>query len=253
MNTQKIIYLVVGVVLGFAAGFFFTNSVNRKEHESLRAEVARLRAGGAQASGTPAAGGDAPAERLSDEEIRQKIAQADANPTDLNFQRELGRGFLLYATNFDRPDLLPDVARLLKRAHDAEPSDESTTALLASAYFFMGRAGDAARFADARAYYNKLLKDKPGDVYLHTALGLTYFYDRPSDPRRAISEFRKSLAREPRHEMSLQSLAAALIAVGETDEARRRIEELQGVNPQNAQLPGLRADLAQKTNEAAPR
>jgi len=202
VNTQKLIYLAAGILLGFAAGFFFTNSVNRKEHEALRAEVARLRAGegAAQRSGTP---GPNPTEQLSDEEIRQKIAAADANPADLRYQHDLARGLFLYATNFDRPDLLPEIARLLKRVTDAEPSNEGSTLLLANTYFLMGQSGDPARFADARTLYAKLLKAKPGDVYLHTALGLAYFYDRPSDPRRAIGEFRRSLERDPRHEMSL--------------------------------------------------
>lgn len=252
MNTQKLIYLAAGLVLGFAAGFFFTNSVNRREHEALRAEVARLRAGEGAARATGAsASDDSSARRLSDEEIRQKIAAADANPGDLKYGHKLGRLLFLYATNFDRPDLLPEIARLLRRVHDAAPDDEGPALLLANTYFLMGQTGDPARYADARALYSKLLKAKPGDVYLHTALGLAYFHDRPSDPRRAIGEFRKSLAGDPRHEMSLQGLTAALIAVGETEEARRRLEELQGVNPSNPQLPSLRADLERKTNERA--
>ena len=257
MNTQKLIYLAAGVLLGFAAGFVFTNGVNRGEHERLRAEVARLRAGGAAGGGQDGAQGPgsraASAQTLSDEEIRQKIAQADANPGDLKYHRELGRGLFLYATNFERADLLPEIARLLKRAHDAEPSDDDVTVLLANTYFLMGQSGDAARFDEARAYYTKALKSKPGDVYLHTALGLSYFYDRPSDPRRAIREFRRSLASDPRHEMTLQGLAAALIATGETGEAARRLDELQSVNPSNGELPNLRAQLAQKENEGGAR
>ncbi|HEV2762174.1 MAG TPA: tetratricopeptide repeat protein [Pyrinomonadaceae bacterium] len=255
MNTQKLIYLAAGVLIGFAAGFIFTNGVNRKEHDRLRAEVAQLR-GGNGGSGANRRDGGAPApnsrgsseQTLSDEEIRQKIAQADANPGDINFQRELSRGLFLYATNFERADLLPEIARLLKRAHDADASDEGVTVLLANTYFLMGQNGDAAHFGEARTYYSKVLKSKPGDAYLHTALGLAYFYDRPSDPKSAIREFRRSLASDPRHEMGLQGLAAALIASGETEEASRRLEELQSVNPSNAALPDLRAQLAQKTN-----
>ena len=254
MNKQKLIYLGAGVILGFAAGFIFTNGVNRKEHERLRAEVAQLRAaaGGPAQRNNGAQGSSSRAsseQTLSDEEIRQKIAQADANPEDLKYARELGRALFLYATNFERADLLPEIARLLKRTHEADTSDENVTVLLANTYFLMGQSGDPSRFDDARTYYSKVLKSKPGDVYLHTALGLTYFYDKPSDPRSAIKEFRQSLASDPRHEMTLQGLTAALIAAGETEEASRRLEELQSVNPSNPALSDLRAQLAQKTNE----
>jgi hypothetical protein len=50
--------------------------------------------------------------------------------------------------------------------------------------------------------------------------------------------------------MALQSLAAALIATGALAEAQQRLEELQTVNPGNAALSNLRAQLAQVKNAA---
>ena len=248
---QKLIYSLIGLVAGFAVGFVFANSANRTEHEKLRTELARLKAGAA--GGQTTAGQSASAETsgqqqqaLSPEEIRQKIAQADANPRDIDFQRNLGRGLYLYAVNFNQPDLLPDIIRILKRASDADPKDDNTLILIGNTFFLMGQNGDTARFAEARSFYQKVIDLKPNDLYARTATGLCYFFERPSDPQSAIREYRKALALDARHEMTLQGLAAALIATGELEEAQRRVEELQSVNPSNTELPNLRAQLAQK-------
>jgi tetratricopeptide (TPR) repeat protein len=259
-TTQKLIFLVVGIALGFAVGFAFANNVNRDEHDKLRAELTRLRAAtpppqttgdaskpNAQAS-APATADGSNEQMLSDEEIRKKISLADTNPNDLEYQRDLGRGLYLYAMNFNKPELLPDVVRLLKRAHDADPKDDNAVILLGNTLFLMAQNGDTGRFGEARTFYQKALELKPGDVYARTALGLSYYFDRPSDPARAIKEYRKSLAAEPRHEMTLQGLTAALIATGELSEAQKRMDELQSVNASNAELPNLRAQLAQKKN-----
>ena len=263
VNTQKLILISVGVVVGFIIGFTFANSVNRSEQDKLRAEVMRLRGasregGGVGAPsaetsrGTAASSASDPSQQtLTDEEIRRKIADGDANPKDIKYQRELGRGLYLYAMNTSRADLLPAIVRMLERVHEAEPKDDSTTILLANAHFLAGQNGDPQSFEEARRYYQKVLEQKPEDTYARTALGLTYFFDRPPDAPRAIKEYRRSLRIDPRHEMTVQSLASALIATGELAEAERRIDELQSLNPSNPALPNLRAELAQKKNAAS--
>jgi tetratricopeptide (TPR) repeat protein len=145
---------------------------------------------------------------------------------------------------------MPEAVRLLKRAHEADPKNYETTVLVANSLFALAQVGDASNFGEARVYYNKALAAKPEDVNVRTLLGMTYFFGQPSDPERAIKEYRKSLATEPRQEMALQSLAAALIATGAHAEAQQRLEELQKVNPKNATLSNLRAQLAQAKNAA---
>jgi tetratricopeptide (TPR) repeat protein len=255
VKTQKIIYLVVGLVLGFAVGFFFTNNIDRKAIDSLNGEVARLKASApkeksATNSATNSATGspDNSKGQLTEEELRKAIAKGDSAPKDAALQRKLGHGLYLYAINFHNPAILPDAVRMLKRAHDADPKDFETTTLLGNALFDWGQASDPAHIAEARTYFQKALEIKPDNAEARTSLGLTYYFDKPADPARAIKEYRKSLVVNPRHEMTLQSLAAALITTGELVEAQKRIDELQGVNPSNAALTDLRGQLAQKTN-----
>lgn len=245
MLKHKLLYVSAGLLLGFAAGFFFANGVNRKGHESLRAELARVRAGAekSRADGQP--------QKLSEEELRQAVARGDASPGDVQLQRQLGRGLYLYAVNFDQPSVIPDAVRMLKRAHDADPRDRQTTVMLGNALLDAARLeGNSARFAEARAYFIKALEADPEDADARAALGMTYYFDRPPDAERAAREYRQALTSNPRHEGALEGLAASLTLKGELSEAERRVKELEGLNPSNPALPSLRAQLAQKANAA---
>ncbi|HZH91504.1 MAG TPA: tetratricopeptide repeat protein [Pyrinomonadaceae bacterium] len=255
MNTHKILYALGGLVAGCVIGFFFATSIDRKELEELRGEVARARssaADGQRAGTTPnaAAANDPAATMPTDEEMRDLIAKADANQKDAEYQRKVGQGVYMYALSTGKPALLPEAVRLLKRAHEADPGNYETTVLVGNSLFALGQSSDSSRYAEARVYYNKALAAKPEDTNVSTLLGMTYYFGQPSDPERAIKEYRKTLAAAPRHEMALQSLASALIATGALDEAQKRIEELQTVNAANGALSNLRAQLAQTRNAA---
>lgn len=257
MNTHKILYALAGLVAGCVIGFLFASSVDRKELEELRGELARARTNpaGQQKGGSPnaaaaAAANDPAASMPSEEEMRELIAKADASAQDGEYQRKVGQGIYMYALGTGKPALLPEAVRLLKRAHEADPRNYETTVLVGNALFALGQAADTSKYEEARVYYNKAVAARPEDTNVHTLLGMTYYFGRPSDPERAIKEYRKSLAAEPRHEMALQSLSSALIATGAIDEAQKRIEELQAVNAANAALSNLRAQLAQAKNAA---
>ncbi|HEV2800319.1 MAG TPA: tetratricopeptide repeat protein [Pyrinomonadaceae bacterium] len=253
MNKHKILYALAGLVAGCVIGFFFASYFDRKELETLRGELARARASnGQQAGETPntTTANDKSATMPTDEEMRELVARADANQHDSEYQRKVGQGVYMYALGTGKPALLPEAVRLLKRAHEADPKNYETTVLVGNSLFAWGQASDASKYEEARVYYNKALAAKPADTNVNTLLGMTYYFGRPSDPERAIKEYRKSLAAEPRHEMALQSLASALIATGAIEEAQRRIEELEKVNAANAALSNLRAQLAQARNAA---
>jgi len=260
VNTQKILIALAGLVAGCAIGFFFATSVDRKELETLRAEVARARSasGALPQPGQPGesrgANGNAPAAAAasmpSEDEMRELIAKADASQNDVEYQRKVGQGIYMYTLSTGKPTLMPEAVRLLKRAHEAEPKNYETTVLVGNSLFALAQAADASKYTEARVYYNRALATKPQDTNVQTLLGMTYFFGQPSDPKRAIKEYRESLAAEPRHEMALQSLASALIATGAIEEAQGRIEELQAVNAANPALSNLRGQLAQAKNAA---
>lgn len=268
-STKLALVLVAGLLVGFIVGFVFANNLNRGEEERLRSELARAHSGGAQndsgqsqasrtqgqagsqrASGDGDDGGEFPT--LSDDQLKNAIARADASPTDVETQKKAGQALYYYALQKGNAAILPDVARILKRAHELDSKDYKITVIAGDAYFLVARnGGDTAQLADARKLYEAALTSKPDDVVVRTSLGLTYFYGKPPDAQRAIREYRQALKTDPNHEMVLQSLAAALIETGEFAEAETRLGELEKANPSNTELAKLRAQLAQKKNAAA--
>jgi tetratricopeptide (TPR) repeat protein len=271
VNKKIALSIVGGLLVGFVVGFVLANSINRQEDEKLRGELARARAGGAQKDSgqSPAqrtqgadpsrreAGGDGggPLPTLSDEQLKSAVAKADASPSDADTQKKAGQLLYYYALQTSDASLLPDAARILKRAHELDAKDYDTAVKAGNAYFIIARNGDdPAPLADARKLYEAALGLNPDDVVVRTSLGLTYFYGKPPDARRAIREYRQALKTamtESQHEMVLQSLALALIEAGDLKEAETRLGEVEKLNPSNPELPSLRTQLEQKKNAAA--
>jgi tetratricopeptide (TPR) repeat protein len=239
VNTRNLIFLAAGLLVGFTVGFIFANSTGRPEGVVAQQPST-------SGSSTTSAPKDS-TQQLSEKEIRDAIQTTDARPDDIELQKRFGTALYAYVNQTRDPRFLPDAARFLKRAVDANPNDRSTIVSLANALFDMGQLGDAARFTEARAFYQKALELDPNDVSVRTDLGLTYYFGEPSDPQSAIREYRKSLEIDPRHEQTLQNLATALIKTGNRKEAEKTIETLRGVNPKNAALPDLEALLAQSS------
>ena len=254
MFKKNILYLMTGLLAGLMIGFLSANMVGRArlEQSQMASSGTAPRPEGQSANGkgaTPANGAQKPA--VTEEQIREAIAKADSRPDDIELQRNFGRALYHYANQTQDARYLEDVARFLKRVYDANPKDREITVDLANALFDIGQTSVPEGFSKARVYYLKALEMKPDDASVHTDLGLTYYLGQPSDPQRAIAEYRKSLQLSPRDERALQSLATALISTGNREEAQRRIEELRSVNPDNPSLSNLRAQLAQSKNAKA--
>ena len=251
MTKHNVLYTIIGLLLGFIIGFMFANQVNRGASEGVRQASApqpstpqQPGASGGQTPTASAQGGPTEAE------IRDAITKADARPEDTALQRNFGIVLYRYANQTRNASLLPDVARMLKRAYQADQKDRDLAVALGNVLFDMGQATDPAYFKEARDYYLKALELKADDANVRTDLGLTYYFGQPSDPQRAIAEYRKSLAIDPRHEPTLQNLSAALITVGQTAEAQKMIDQLSALNPQNPALSDLRAQMAQSRNKS---
>lgn len=258
VNAQKLIFLAVGVALGFVAGFWLANGVNRGEQDKLRAELTRLRAEAkndeARAAQEKQAGAGETIPTLTDDQLRVAVERADASPADAKLQQMSGQALYVYAREKGNAAILPDVVRILRRAHDIEPKNLTTTTMLGDALYLLAQTtGETKHLSEARKFYGQVLAEKPDEVYVRTSLGLTYFYDKPSDPRAAVREYRRALQIDARHEPTLQGLVAALAAAGEAGEAEKTLQLLEEVNASNPEIPNLRAQLAQRKNAGGER
>ncbi len=183
---------------------------------------------------------------LTDDEIRAKITDADRNPNNLAFQKNLGMALYNYASMKQNAELLQEVLRLLTRVYDANPNDYETVVALGNVNFDIGYfKKDNEHLKKSRAFYQKALEQKPKDADVQTDLGLTYFLSNPPETDAAIADFQESLLANPKHEKTLQVLIQALISVNKRDEAEKYIARLKEINPNNQIFTTLGTPSAQ--------
>lgn len=251
MNKNSVFISVLGLVAGFILGFWICNNFFYVRSPEKPATGTATAQPAPAAPADPNAGANPNGERpLSPDEIKNVIARADAKPDDKDLQKNIAFLLYRYATGMRDITILPEVRRLLDRANQGNTTDAELMTVVGNVNFDIAQNTDGADFPKAREYYLKALALRPNDPNVRTDLGLTYYFGHPSDPARAIAEYRKSLQLDPKHELTLQNLAAALITTGSLDEATQRISELEAVNSSNPSLADLRAQLAQKRNAA---
>jgi tetratricopeptide (TPR) repeat protein len=250
MTTKNLLYCLGGLLLGFAVGFFIANRLNTAAPASAAAANAGQTssitvkdappldpsqqagqlppghpdigqaAGGANAGARDAAAGD---------DAQSAAKAADAKPDDFTLQLAAARAFY-------QAKALDKSALYFERALKLKPKDADALAEAGNAKY------DAGDFAGAADYYSRSLAVRP-DADVQTDLGNTYFQRTPPDFRRAVEEYRKALALDPRHEKALQNTASAALNLRDKATARDAIERLAAVNPDNETLPSLRASL----------
>lgn len=240
MNTKGIWLSILAVIISFIGGFIFANALNKSEFEALRNENNRLK--NTQTGTTQ----NQTEMTLTDEEIKQKITEADANPTNLEFQKNLGIALYRYASMKQEATLLTESARLLNRAYEKNPSDKDLIVTLGHLYYDIGYfKKDNESFNKAREFYQKILTQTPKDVDVRTDYGLTYFLQNPPEYDKAIAEFQKSLQENPKHQKTLQFMVQALLKQGKTQEAETYLAKLKEVDPKTPSLAEIQAQIAQ--------
>ncbi len=210
MNKTAITYGILGIVIGLAVGFFGANYLNRNAATETGISSANLPAGAPQVQN--------PTGQLAD--VQKVLDLAKNEPDNFDAQIEAGE---MYAQieRFDK------ALEFYERAQKIKPDDFQANVKLGNAFF------DAKQFEKAEEFYAKAIVIDPKDPNVRTDLGLTYFLREPSDPDRAIAEYKKSLEIDSNHELTLQNLLAALKEKGDKDELAKTLAKLKEVNPNN--------------------
>lgn len=241
MNKKLFWLSIIAVIISFIGGFLLANALNRNEITNLQTENGRLK------TVQDTANQNDKELTLSDEEISRKIAEADQNPNNVSFQKNLGIALYNYAAMKQNAELLSEISRLLTRAYNDNPKDTDVVTTLGHIYFDIGYLKkNNESFLKAREFYQKALEQKPNDASIRTDLGLTYFLINPPETDKAIAEFQKSLLVDSKHEKTLQVLTQALISQNKNAEAEKYLERLKQVNPNNRQLTEFNEQLNAK-------
>lgn len=237
--SKKFFWLsLVAVIISFAGGFLLANAFNRREMESLRVAAAQTD------SKLPAETSDEAT--LSAAEIKNKIAEADRNPENIEFQKGLAMALYNYAAAKQDAAFLPDVARLLTRVYEKNPKDFNTIVSLGNINFDLSlEKKDNQLLLKARELYQKALEINPNSSSVQTDLGLTYFYAEPPETEKAVSEFKKSLEIKPDDEKTLEAVTRAYLAMNDAKSASEYSQKLKNLYPQNTLLGEIDTKLAE--------
>jgi tetratricopeptide (TPR) repeat protein len=233
MSTKSLLIAAAAVVLAFIGGFLMANSVNRSELNSLRAELESARAVAKQSET------DANSE-LSPDEIQAKLSEAEANPTNFNYQKNLGLALARYGSASQDVNLIAQAAKLLDRAAGLAPNDVEVIIGQGNAAFDVGYfKKDNNSLQKARAFYEKALAKTPNDTDVRTDLGMTYFAEDPPQNDKAIVEFKKALDVDPKQVKALEFIVQALLRQQNQGEAADYLAKLREADPSDPAIPEL--------------
>lgn len=96
------------------------------------------------------------------------------------------------------PQLDQQRVQALRTVAEQNPKDAEPRVQLANMYF------DAERYADAITWYESAMALAPADPNVSTDLGVAYYYT--NQPDRAITQFQRSLAADPKHTKTLLNM-----------------------------------------------
>ena len=250
---------IIGIVLGFIAGFLLTNNIAPAIVTAPLAPDASMAAssgsgvappldpsqvGGALppnhpgiGTGTAATGSGATTNTTTSAaatsaDAQRTMAAADGAPKDFDKQMEAAIAFY-QAGDYAKATFY------LERAVKINPRDVDALVALGNTRY------DAEDYVRAAEIYERALALKPANADVRTDLGNTYFIRQPPDYPRAIAEYRRSLQIDARHEKTLQNLALALIRTNDKAAARQTIDQLAAINAQNPAIASLRTQAGE--------
>lgn len=236
MQKNTLLFVIIAAFAGFVGGFWLANSINRSALNVTSSQ------NDLSNSTTSSSKQTKPEFDLTDDEIKAKITEADRNPTNFKFQKELGVALYSYAVMKKDASLFPEAVRILERARSLNAKDFDVLVTLGNAHFDSGFAEkNLSKFQQARETYSKALELKPSDLEVQTDIGISYVVQEPPAYDKAAVQLQKVLETYPQHERALIYLVRALIGQNKLPDAEKALAKLKIVDPSNEQLSELTA------------
>lgn len=242
MNAKIFWLLILAVIISFVGGFYLANALNRNEINTLRAENESFK----KESINPRNDKEP---SLTDDEIRQKIVEADKNPNNFAFQRNLGLALFSYGAMKQDVNLISESARLLQRTYNNNPKDYDVIVTLGNAFYDIASIKkDNESFNKSREFYLKALEQKPDDSNVRADFGSTFLFAEPNDLDKAITELQKALEINPKNERALLFMTQTLLKQNKKEEAEKVLAKLKEINPKTPNLNELNSQISQDSN-----
>ena len=221
MNKDTVLYSLVGIGFGLFFGFVFASWANQRAAAPPRAA--------AEAEGQPQ-----PDAAANPEQLRAAAEEAAKRARDN--QNDYGAQMDAAETAY-RAERFDDSLGFLLRANELQPDNLNPVVALGHVN------ADAGNYKAAEKWFTAALAKSPGDADVRADLGRVLILQNPPEYDRAISELRRALEGNERHEPSLQFLTFALAQKKEIAEARAALARLEQANPGNQVIPRLREEI----------
>lgn len=228
MNKQVILFTIIGILAGFAGGFFLANSINRSAMTQTASTMPNLPAGNQMPFPAQNGGGGAIPQ------VTEAIERARNEPD--NFEAQYAAANMYY--QIDRFD---EAVKYYEKAVRILPDHYQTLVRLGNSNYGL------KNYTEAEKWYAQALKIQPDDVDVRTDFGTTFFLREPKDFDRAIKEYKISLEKDPNHEPTLQNLCAVYVEKGDMRNLQETLAKLEKINPQNPIIPKLKEEISRKS------
>ncbi|HVF55449.1 MAG TPA: tetratricopeptide repeat protein [Pyrinomonadaceae bacterium] len=233
MSRENVLFAIIGVLSGYIVAFTFVIYVNQNQPAAPKAAP---RAGDAQATADlPSDHPPLPVNTVKDQQkllsaAEQAAQKAREEPSSFEAQADA-------ANAYAQAEKYEEAIDFLTRANELRPGDYDTLLKLGQANL------EARRYTVAEQWYREALAKRGDDLDTRSSLALTLILRDPPDFDKAIAELRRALEIDPRHEPTLHNLTLVYKEAGRLPDAETTLARLEKVNPNNNDLPKLRAEL----------
>ena len=226
MKRKRILFGVIGLMIGFIASFVWTRDYNKRN------AVASTPSGTSTAAAAP--GGQNQQAMMA--QIRETMEKAKQNPNDFDAQLEA-------ASAYDAIGRGKDAVEYLTKALEINPNEKRAVGICGyiGDYYFQQKA-----YVDAEKWFRKASEINPSmpDAYIEVAA--TYIERQPPNPDKAIQELQHALSLDPKSAHALEHLTEAFALkkdVRGADDAISRLKQADPGNKRLAQLQNMVTDL----------
>jgi tetratricopeptide (TPR) repeat protein len=227
-NMNKYLIAGIGLAVGFAISFFWTQSFNKNNATTSATAASSGAQGGMQGAG--GAGG----QQAMMGQVQQTIDKAKNNPNDFQAQVEA-------ATIFNKVGRQAETVEYLKKAYAIDPNkfNELGAAGFLGQYYF-----DQKDYAESETWFNRAIKAEPNEAELYVGLAETYVQREPPQPDQAIAQLQQALKVDAKNGHALGHLVEAYALKKDARAAEETLKQLKQADPTNQRLSTLETMVA---------
>lgn len=225
MNRNKYLVGLIGLALGFIAGFFVTQSINRSG------------AGAAAAPGTSGVQGKTSGQQGQQgmmADVQATLERAKNNPSDFEAQIEAARKYYQIGR-------VGETVEYLLKAYELNPAQTSKLGafpLIGQWYF------EQKKYEEAETWFRRAIETDPKDPDVFVILAETLNLRTPPDPTKAIQELQNALKIDPKNGHAFVHLIDAYLLKKDARLADEMLAKLKEVDPANQKIASYQASIA---------